>query len=108
MMLQLFDTDSLGNPGSVAASLVPRPNSFALFEVSPVSFHAVSEVLSETKTRQALCCWQRSEIKLLQIKQFHFAIHHWGTTPVFIHSGHKWFAIRILTNNSKIFSMIKC
>ena len=58
LMLQLFDTDSLGNPGSVAASLVPRPNSFALFEVSPVSFHAVSEVLSETKTRQALC-WKR-------------------------------------------------
>ena len=55
LMLQLFDTDSLGNPGSVAASLVPRPNSFALFEVSPVSFHAVSEVLSETKTRQELC-----------------------------------------------------
>ena len=86
LMLQLFDTDSLGNPGSVAASLVPRPNSFALFEVSPVSFHAVSEVLSETKTRQALCCWQRSEIELLQIKQLHFAIHHWGTTPVFLHS----------------------
>ena len=55
LMLQLFDTDSLGNPGSVAASFVPRPNSFALFEVSPVSFHAVSEVLSETKTRQELC-----------------------------------------------------
>ena len=65
LMLQLFDTDSLGNPGSVAASLVPRPNSFALFEVSPVSFHAVSEVLSETKTRQVLCC-RRSEIELIQ------------------------------------------
>ena len=73
LMLQLFDTDSLGNPGSVAASLVPRPNSFALFEVSPVSFHAVSEVLSETKTRQALALLDRGqEIKWILSKQLQY------------------------------------
>ena len=44
-----------------------------------------AEVLSETKTRQALC-WKRSEIKWILSKQLHFAIHHWGTTPVFLHS----------------------
>ena len=50
-MLELFDTDEKGNPDKIVRKLLPEGNSFALFEVSPVSFHTVSEVLSETKTR---------------------------------------------------------
>ena len=50
-MLELFDIDEKGNPDKVVRKLLPEGNSFALFEVSPVSFHTVSEVLSETKTR---------------------------------------------------------
>ena len=56
-LLELFDTDQLGNPGKVVKKFVPYYNSFAFFEVSPVSFHQVSEVLSETKTRMSLSGW---------------------------------------------------
>ena len=57
-MLELFDTDEKGNPDKIVRKLLPEGNSFALFEVSPVSFHTVSEVLSETKTRllPRACC----------------------------------------------------
>ena len=50
-LLELLDTDEKGNPDKVVRRLLPVGNSLAVFEVSPVSFHAVSEVLSETKTR---------------------------------------------------------
>ena len=50
-LLELLDTDEKGNPDKVVRRLLPEGNSLAVFEVSPVSFHAVSEVLSETKTR---------------------------------------------------------
>jgi len=55
-LLELFNTDHNGDPGEVVRKLLPRPNSFAFFEVSPVSFHQVSEVLSE-KERLSLSGW---------------------------------------------------
>jgi len=61
-MLELFDTDEKGNPDKVVRRLLPEGNSFALFEVSPVSFHTVSEVLSETKTRLSLSGWFHGKV----------------------------------------------
>ena len=55
--LDLFTTDSGGNPAEVSRRLVPKFNSLAFFEVSPVSFHQVSEVLSPDKTRLSLGGW---------------------------------------------------
>ena len=56
-LLELFNTDDNGDPGEVVRKLLPRQNSFAFFEVSPVSFHQVSEVLSQTKERLSLSGW---------------------------------------------------
>jgi len=56
-LLELFNTDSDGNPKDVVQKLVPQNNSFAFFEVSPISFHQVSEVLSTTKTRLSVGGW---------------------------------------------------
>ena len=56
-LLELFNTDDNGDPGEVVRKLLPRQNSFAFFEVSAVSFHQVSEVLSETKERLSLSGW---------------------------------------------------
>jgi prolyl 3-hydroxylase /prolyl 3,4-dihydroxylase len=47
--LDLFGVDGAGMPDAVAARLVPQWNSIAFFEVSPVSFHQVAEVLSAAK-----------------------------------------------------------
>lgn len=55
--LDLFDVDSNGQPRDIVRSLVPRWNSFAFFEVSPVSFHQVAEVLSEDKLRLSVGGW---------------------------------------------------
>ncbi|XP_071381307.1 prolyl 3-hydroxylase OGFOD1 isoform X1 [Centroberyx affinis] len=55
--LDLFTTDSHFQPQSIAKSLVPSLNTLVLFEVSPVSFHQVSEVLSEDKCRLSLSGW---------------------------------------------------
>jgi len=54
--LELFETDKNGNPGCVSRRLVPSDNSLVFFEVSPVSFHQVSEVLAD-KTRLSLGGW---------------------------------------------------
>eukprot|EP00088_Acartia_fossae_P068302 TRINITY_DN863_c0_g1_i7.p1 TRINITY_DN863_c0_g1~~TRINITY_DN863_c0_g1_i7.p1 ORF type:complete len:488 (-),score=135.69 TRINITY_DN863_c0_g1_i7:92-1555(-) len=54
--LQLFSTDADGNPGKVVDSIYPVNNSFVYFEVSPVSFHQVAEILSD-KTRLSLGGW---------------------------------------------------
>ena len=56
-LLELFRTDARGDPADVVTRLLPRHNSFAFFEVSPVSFHQVSEVLSQTKQRLSLSGW---------------------------------------------------
>ncbi|XP_075996177.1 prolyl 3-hydroxylase OGFOD1 [Genypterus blacodes] len=55
--LDLYSTDSLLQPQSVVKSLVPTRNTLVLFEVSPVSFHQVSEVFSQDKCRLSLSGW---------------------------------------------------
>ena len=62
-------------PVEVVRSLVPKWNSFVFFEVSPSSFHQVSEVLSGSKTRLSINGW------------FHgppteYPAVHDGTTPM--------------------------
>ncbi|XP_012736449.2 prolyl 3-hydroxylase OGFOD1 [Fundulus heteroclitus] len=55
--LDLYSTDGNFQPESIAKSLVPSWNTLVLFEVSPVSFHQVSEVLSQDKCRLSLSGW---------------------------------------------------
>lgn len=55
--LDLFSTDEQGQPLNVVKSLVPTWNTLVFFEVSPVSFHQVSEVLSSEKCRLSLSGW---------------------------------------------------
>ncbi|KAK8761393.1 hypothetical protein V5799_027340 [Amblyomma americanum] len=55
--LDLFDVDSNGQPRDIVRSIDPRFNSLAFFEVSPVSFHQVAEVLSEDKVRISVGGW---------------------------------------------------
>ncbi|KAI4830500.1 hypothetical protein KUCAC02_002128 [Chaenocephalus aceratus] len=55
--LDLYTTDSNFQPESIVKSLVPSLNTLVLFEVSPVSFHQVSEVLTEDKCRLSLSGW---------------------------------------------------
>jgi len=55
--LDLFETDPTGHPGKVVERLVPQHNYLGFFEVSPVSFHQVSEVLAKDKTRLTLTGW---------------------------------------------------
>uniref|UniRef100_A0A8C5I5A3 Prolyl 3-hydroxylase OGFOD1 n=1 Tax=Gouania willdenowi TaxID=441366 RepID=A0A8C5I5A3_GOUWI len=55
--LDLYSTDSNFKPQDKVKSLVPSWNTLVLFEVSPVSFHQVSEVLSQDKCRLSLSGW---------------------------------------------------
>uniref|UniRef100_F6UN89 Prolyl 3-hydroxylase OGFOD1 n=1 Tax=Ornithorhynchus anatinus TaxID=9258 RepID=F6UN89_ORNAN len=55
--LDLYDTDEHFQPQQIVKSLVPSWNTLAFFEVSPVSFHQVSEVLSEGKCRLSVSGW---------------------------------------------------
>ncbi|XP_064089455.1 prolyl 3-hydroxylase OGFOD1-like isoform X4 [Macrobrachium nipponense] len=55
--LDLFDVDNKGQPRDVVASLLPKWNTLAFFEVSPVSFHQVREVLSRNKVRLSINGW---------------------------------------------------
>ncbi|KAM8894564.1 prolyl 3-hydroxylase OGFOD1 isoform 2-T2 [Spinachia spinachia] len=55
--LDLYTTDSNFQPQSIVKSLVPSLNTLILFEVSPVSFHQVSEVLTKDKCRLSLSGW---------------------------------------------------
>uniref|UniRef100_A0A8C4WAW9 Prolyl 3-hydroxylase OGFOD1 n=1 Tax=Gopherus evgoodei TaxID=1825980 RepID=A0A8C4WAW9_9SAUR len=55
--LDLYSTDGRFQPQQVVKSLVPSWNSLAFFEVSPVSFHQVSEVLTEGKCRLSVSGW---------------------------------------------------
>ncbi|XP_059212372.1 prolyl 3-hydroxylase OGFOD1 [Centropristis striata] len=55
--LDLYSTDSNFQPQSVVKSLVPSLNTLVLFEVSPVSFHQVSEVLSQDRCRLSVSGW---------------------------------------------------
>ncbi|XP_068610140.1 prolyl 3-hydroxylase OGFOD1 isoform X2 [Brachionichthys hirsutus] len=55
--LDLYSTDGNFQPQSIVKSLVPSLNTLILFEVSPVSFHQVSEVLTKDKFRLSLSGW---------------------------------------------------
>ncbi|XP_056382244.1 prolyl 3-hydroxylase OGFOD1 isoform X2 [Hyla sarda] len=55
--LDLYNTDERTQPGFIVKSLVPSWNTLAFFEVSPVSFHQVSEVLTEEKCRLSVSGW---------------------------------------------------
>lgn len=55
--LHLFCTDEYGQPDQITTSLVPQRNSLVFFEVTPVSFHQVAEVLSLSKTRLSISGW---------------------------------------------------
>ncbi|KAG8437670.1 hypothetical protein GDO86_008396 [Hymenochirus boettgeri] len=55
--LDLYGTDDNTQPGAIVKSLVPRWNSLVFFEVSPVSFHQVSEVLCEGRCRLSISGW---------------------------------------------------
>jgi len=56
-LLDLFDRDEHGQPRQVSRSILPANNSLVLFEVTPESFHQVSEVLSEDKLRLSVNGW---------------------------------------------------
>lgn len=55
--LDLFDTDSKGEPDKVVKSLLPVLNSFAFFPVNDKSYHQVAEVLSKDNIRLSLSGW---------------------------------------------------
>ncbi|XP_038610639.1 prolyl 3-hydroxylase OGFOD1 isoform X2 [Tachyglossus aculeatus] len=55
--LDLYNTDEHFQPQQIVKSLVPSWNTLAFFEVSPVSYHQVSEVLSEGKCRLSVSGW---------------------------------------------------
>ncbi|XP_075017320.1 prolyl 3-hydroxylase OGFOD1 [Calonectris borealis] len=55
--LDLYSTDEHFQPQKIVKSLVPSWNTLVFFEVSPVSFHQVSEVLSEEKCRLSVSGW---------------------------------------------------
>uniref|UniRef100_A0AAR2KKM9 Prolyl 3-hydroxylase OGFOD1 n=1 Tax=Pygocentrus nattereri TaxID=42514 RepID=A0AAR2KKM9_PYGNA len=55
--LDLYSTDEHYQPVNIAKSLLPSWNTLMFFEVSPVSFHQVAEVLAEGKCRLSLSGW---------------------------------------------------
>ncbi|XP_078527691.1 prolyl 3-hydroxylase OGFOD1 [Lissotriton helveticus] len=55
--LDLYSTDENFQPVKIEKSLTPVTNLFAFFEVSPVSYHQVSEVLSKEKCRLSVSGW---------------------------------------------------
>uniref|UniRef100_K9J1Q6 Prolyl 3-hydroxylase OGFOD1 n=1 Tax=Desmodus rotundus TaxID=9430 RepID=K9J1Q6_DESRO len=55
--LDLYDVDEHFQPKQIVKSLIPSWNTLVFFEVSPVSFHQVSEVLSEEKSRLSISGW---------------------------------------------------
>ncbi|XP_033841769.1 prolyl 3-hydroxylase OGFOD1 isoform X1 [Periophthalmus magnuspinnatus] len=55
--LDLYKTDYNFQPKEISKTIVPTRNTLVIFEVSPVSFHQVSEVLSKEKCRLSLGGW---------------------------------------------------
>ena len=55
--LDLFDCDDQQQPRNVVTRLVPQWNSFSFFEVSPVSYHQVAEIVSPDKERVSISGW---------------------------------------------------
>ncbi|RWS24061.1 prolyl 3-hydroxylase OGFOD1-like protein [Leptotrombidium deliense] len=58
-LLNIFDHDDNKQPTKVIKSIVPEWNTFVCFEVTPVSFHTVSEVFSKEKCRLTVNGWFR-------------------------------------------------
>ena len=56
-ILELFESDSSGNPRSIAKKIIPEFNQFNFFTVSSKSFHQISEVVSESKSRVSISGW---------------------------------------------------
>jgi Rps23 Pro-64 3,4-dihydroxylase Tpa1-like proline 4-hydroxylase len=62
--LDLFNKNTNdGHPSEVAKKLVPAWNSFAMFAVTPDSWHRVAEVVSDTKPRITISGWFHGERK---------------------------------------------
>uniref|UniRef100_T2M9H1 uS12 prolyl 3-hydroxylase n=1 Tax=Hydra vulgaris TaxID=6087 RepID=T2M9H1_HYDVU len=59
--LDLFETNSNGEPSDIKRILVPSFNSLVFFEVTEKSFHQVSEVLSNSKSRLTVSGWFHGE-----------------------------------------------
>ena len=55
--LDLFEVDSDGQPVRIGETVWPKRNSFIFFEVSPVSWHQVAEILSLEKHRMSISGW---------------------------------------------------
>ncbi|XP_023320742.1 prolyl 3-hydroxylase OGFOD1 [Eurytemora carolleeae] len=55
-LLELFNTDETGNPSDISVKMVPKNNSLVFFDVSPISFHQVGEVLTD-RTRLSIGGW---------------------------------------------------
>lgn len=58
-------SDGDGNPSEVRASIVPRWNSLALFEVTPSSYHEVATVTSrgDARFRLSISGWFRGPLR---------------------------------------------
>lgn len=62
--LDLFNTNALQEPDGIVTHILPKNDSLALFEVSPRSFHQVSEVLGENFVRRSVGGWVRGRYKV--------------------------------------------
>jgi hypothetical protein len=58
--LDLYNLDADSQPHDIVKSIVPVRNSFVFFEVTPNSYHQVSEVLSD-KDRLSISGWFHGE-----------------------------------------------
>ncbi|CAG2168977.1 unnamed protein product [Oppiella nova] len=56
-LLDLYDSNENGEPSEIVASVAPKWNRFAFFEVNPITWHQVSEVVSDSKTRLSVHGW---------------------------------------------------
>ncbi|CAG8433426.1 1773_t:CDS:2 [Diversispora eburnea] len=61
--LEFFDIDELGQPKEIVQSIIPKWNSMAFFELSPTSYHQVSEVLTKSKTRLSISGWFHGSLR---------------------------------------------
>ncbi|MFH4976936.1 hypothetical protein AB6A40_003645 [Gnathostoma spinigerum] len=65
--LELFSCDDSNCPVTVAKKIYPEENCFNMFEVSPRSWHRVSEVLSEEHSRLSINGWFHSDDVVLSV-----------------------------------------
>ncbi|CAG8446855.1 11180_t:CDS:2 [Acaulospora colombiana] len=55
--------DEFGQPNKIVRSIIPKWNSMAFFELSPTSYHQVSEVLSRSKVRLSVSGWFHGSLR---------------------------------------------